>query len=92
VPENRVLSIIFRPKRDQVLGGWRKLHNEELYNFYTYPNINTFTTSTCGVAELPAQPFFVLYCHFSVSSSSVTYYGYTIEIVCVGISKAVVMF
>jgi hypothetical protein len=30
--ENRVLKIIFRPKRDEMIGGWRKLHNEELYN------------------------------------------------------------
>ena len=27
---NRVLRIIFRPKRDEVTGEWRKLHNEEL--------------------------------------------------------------
>jgi hypothetical protein len=30
--ENRVLRRIFRPKRDEVTGGWRKLHNVELYN------------------------------------------------------------
>jgi hypothetical protein len=30
--ENRVLRRKFRPKRDGVMGGWRKLHNEELYN------------------------------------------------------------
>jgi hypothetical protein len=29
--ENRVLRRIFGPKRDEVTGGWRKLHNEELY-------------------------------------------------------------
>jgi hypothetical protein len=29
--ENRVLRI-FGPKRDEVTGGWRKLHNEELHN------------------------------------------------------------
>jgi hypothetical protein len=28
--ENRVLSRIFGPKRDEGMGGWRKLHNEEL--------------------------------------------------------------
>jgi hypothetical protein len=37
--ENRVLRKIFRPKRDEVTGGWRKLHNEELHNFYSSPNI-----------------------------------------------------
>jgi hypothetical protein len=30
--ENRVLRRIFAPKRDEVTGGWRKLHNEELHN------------------------------------------------------------
>jgi hypothetical protein len=34
-----VLSRIFGPKRDEVTGGWRKLHNEELHNFYSSPNI-----------------------------------------------------
>jgi hypothetical protein len=31
--ENRVLRRIFGPKRDGVMGGWRKLHNEKLHNF-----------------------------------------------------------
>jgi hypothetical protein len=30
--ENRVLRRIFGPKMDGVMGGWRKLHNEELHN------------------------------------------------------------
>jgi hypothetical protein len=30
--ENRVLTRIFGPKRDEVTGEWRKLHNEELYD------------------------------------------------------------
>jgi hypothetical protein len=30
--ENRVLRRIFGPKRDEVMGDWRKLHNEELHN------------------------------------------------------------
>jgi hypothetical protein len=30
--ENRVLRRIFGPKRDEVTGEWRKLHNEELHN------------------------------------------------------------
>jgi hypothetical protein len=37
--ENRVLRRIFRPKRDGVTGGWRKLHNEELHNLYSLPSI-----------------------------------------------------
>jgi hypothetical protein len=39
VVENRVLRRIFGPKRDEVTGGWRKLHNEELHNLYSYPSI-----------------------------------------------------
>jgi hypothetical protein len=37
--ENRVLRRIFGPKRQEVRGGWRRLHNEELHNLYTSPNI-----------------------------------------------------
>jgi hypothetical protein len=37
--ENRVLGRIFGPKRDEVTGDWRKLHNEELHNLYSSPNI-----------------------------------------------------
>jgi hypothetical protein len=37
--ENRVLRRIFGPKRDEVIGGWRKLFDEELHNSYGSPNI-----------------------------------------------------
>jgi hypothetical protein len=37
--ENMVLRRIFGPKRDEVTGDWRKLHNEELHNLYISPNI-----------------------------------------------------
>jgi hypothetical protein len=37
--ENRVLRRIFGPKRDEVTGDWRKLHNEELHNLYSVPSI-----------------------------------------------------
>jgi hypothetical protein len=37
--ENRVLRRIFEPKRDEVTGGRRKLHNEELRDFYSSPSI-----------------------------------------------------
>jgi hypothetical protein len=38
--KNRVLRIIFGPKRDEVTGEWRKLHNEELHNLYSSPDIS----------------------------------------------------
>jgi hypothetical protein len=34
-----VLRRIFVPKRDEVTGGWRKLHNAELHNLYSSPSI-----------------------------------------------------
>jgi hypothetical protein len=37
--ENKVLRRIFGPKRDEVTGEWRKLHNEELHNLYSTPDI-----------------------------------------------------
>jgi hypothetical protein len=37
--ENRVLRKIYGPKRDEVTGEWRKLHNEELHNLYSSPDI-----------------------------------------------------
>jgi hypothetical protein len=37
--ENRVLRKMFGPKRDEVTGEWRRLHNEELNDFYYSPNV-----------------------------------------------------
>jgi hypothetical protein len=37
--ENSVLRGIFGPKRYEVTGEWRKLHNEELHNLYSSPDI-----------------------------------------------------
>jgi hypothetical protein len=37
--ENRVLKRISGPKRDEILVGWRKLHNEKLHNLCSSPNI-----------------------------------------------------
>jgi hypothetical protein len=39
VIENRVLRRIFGPKRDEVTGDRRKLHNEQFHNLYSSPNI-----------------------------------------------------
>jgi hypothetical protein len=43
--ENRVLRRIFGPKRDEVTGEWRKLHNEELRDLYSSPSIIRITKS-----------------------------------------------
>jgi hypothetical protein len=40
-----VLRKIFGPKRDEVVGGWRKLQNEELHNLYCSPSIITIIKS-----------------------------------------------
>jgi hypothetical protein len=37
--ENRALRMILGPKRDEVTGEWRKLHNEELHGLYSLPSI-----------------------------------------------------
>jgi hypothetical protein len=39
VCENRVLRMLFGPKRDEVTGEWRRLHKKELYAMYSSPNI-----------------------------------------------------
>jgi hypothetical protein len=45
--ENRLLRRIFGPKRNEVMGSWRKLHNEELHDLYSSP----FIIRTCKVKE-----------------------------------------
>jgi hypothetical protein len=40
-----VLRGIFGPRRDELVGGWTKLHNEELYILYSSPNIITLVKS-----------------------------------------------
>ena len=46
--DNRVLRRIFGPKRDEVTGEWRKLHNEELNDLYCSPNIVGVIKSKMG--------------------------------------------
>jgi hypothetical protein len=36
--ENRVFRRIFGPRRDEITGEWRKLHNQELHDMYSSPN------------------------------------------------------
>jgi hypothetical protein len=43
--KNRVLRGVFGKKRDEVIGDWRKLHNEELHNLQSSPNIIRMITS-----------------------------------------------
>jgi hypothetical protein len=44
--KNKVLRRIFGPKRDEVTGEWRKLHKEELHDFYSSPSIIRIKKST----------------------------------------------
>jgi hypothetical protein len=39
VSEDRVLRILFRPKREEVMGGWRRLYNQDLHSLYASPSI-----------------------------------------------------
>jgi hypothetical protein len=51
-----LLRRIFGPKRGEVVGGWRRLHNEELRNLYGSPNIiRTMKSRRMGWAEHVAQ-------------------------------------
>jgi hypothetical protein len=43
--ERKVLRTIFGPKRDEIVEGWRKLHNDELHNLYSTPKINRMIKS-----------------------------------------------
>jgi hypothetical protein len=40
--ENRVLRRKFEPKRDEVMGRWRKIHNKKLHDLYSSPSIIRF--------------------------------------------------
>jgi len=52
--ENMVLRRIFGPRRDEVTGEWRRLHNEELNDLYSSPNIVWMKNSRMRWAELVA--------------------------------------
>jgi hypothetical protein len=44
ISENMVLRRIFGPKGDEMIGGWRKLHDENLDNLYALPNTSIIRT------------------------------------------------
>jgi hypothetical protein len=43
--ENRLMRRIFGPQRDEMMGDWRKLHNNELHNLYSSPNLTRMIKS-----------------------------------------------
>jgi hypothetical protein len=45
VSENRMLRSMFGPKREEVTGGWRNLHNRKLHNTYSSPDISKIIKS-----------------------------------------------
>jgi hypothetical protein len=53
--ENGVLRRIFRPKRDEVTGEWRRLHNAELYALYASPNSRVIKSRRLGWARYVAR-------------------------------------
>ena len=53
--DNRVLRRIFGPKRDEVLGEWRKLHNDEISDLYSSPDIVRVIKSRLGWAGHAAR-------------------------------------
>jgi hypothetical protein len=54
--EKKVLRKVFGSKRDEVTGNWRRLHNEELYDLYSSPNISrVIETRKMGNARYVAR-------------------------------------
>jgi len=53
--ENRVLRRIFGPRKDEVTGEWRKLHNEELSDMYSSPNVVRVIKLRMRLARLVAR-------------------------------------
>jgi hypothetical protein len=56
--ENRVLRRIVGSRREEVTGDWRKLHNEEIHNLYSFVDIiSQVKANEVGVAEKSVQGF-----------------------------------
>jgi len=55
VCDNTVLKGLFGTKRKEVAGGWRRLHNEELHNFYASTNVFRMIKSRMGWAGYVAR-------------------------------------
>jgi hypothetical protein len=53
--ENRVLRRIFGPKRDEVMGEWRKLHNKELNDLYSSPSTECDKLTSFFEYEMPYE-------------------------------------
>jgi hypothetical protein len=50
--ENRMLKRIFGPRKEEVAGCWRRLHSEELHNFYASPNIRVIKSRRIQVRHV----------------------------------------
>jgi hypothetical protein len=61
-----VLRRIFGPKRDEVTGGWRKLHNEELHKLYFSPSIIRMIKSRMIIVEENNEPLLILLQHYVI--------------------------
>jgi hypothetical protein len=59
--ENRVLRRVFEPKRDEVTGRWRKLHNGELRDLYSLANIIRFTKSHLFIYSFILSVTYILF-------------------------------
>jgi hypothetical protein len=57
--ENRVLRTLLVPGMDEVTGGWRKLHNEELHELYSSPSVIILMKSRriWNLGQEPTVPF-----------------------------------
>jgi hypothetical protein len=49
--KNRMLTRMLAPKRDEVIRGWGKLHNEELCNLYSYPSLIVGIVTGYGMGD-----------------------------------------